>query len=75
MVSFADWAATHRFLPALLFGVLLAAILLGVVAAGGSWWLWPLVALLAGPGLVVVFTPSESRPVADVTGAHLGHYR
>ena len=75
MISFADWVAARWYICVLLFPVLVAAILLGIVASLGLWWLWPVVALFAVPVLVIVFTPSESRPILDASGAHLGHFR
>lgn len=75
VAPFAEWASTRWYIPGVLFPTLVAAIVLGVFAVLGSWWLWPVVALLAGPPLVIVFTPTESRPVGDATGWHLGHAR
>ncbi len=74
-IAFAESVAARWYLRLLLFPTLVAAILLGLIASLGSWWLWPLVPLLAVPVLVVVFTPTESRPVLDASGAHLGHSR
>jgi len=74
-ISFAESVAARRYLRPLLFPTLVAAILLGLIASLGFWWLWPLVPLLAVPVLVVVFTPTESRPILDASGAHLGHLR
>ena len=73
--SFVEWVDAHWYLRLLLFPTLLAAILLGLAASLGSWWLWPVVPLLAVPVLIVVFTPTESRPILDASGAHLGHFR
>jgi len=75
MVSLAEWVAARWYIRVMLFSLLMVAILLGVAASQGSWWLWPVVPLLASPVLVVVFTPTESRPIADAHGAHLGHFR
>ena len=74
-ISFAESVAARWYLRLLLFPTLVAAILLGLIASLGSWWLWPLVPLLVVPVLVVVFTPTESRPILDASGAHLGHLR
>ena len=74
-LSLAEWAHARWYVRVLLFPALIAAILLGLAASLGSWWLWPIVPLLAVPVLVVVFTPRGSRPILDASGAHLGHVR
>lgn len=74
-VSFAEWVAARGYARVLLFPTLVAAILVGLVASLGWWWLWPLVPLLVAPVLIVVFTPTQARPIADASGAHLGHLR
>jgi endonuclease/exonuclease/phosphatase (EEP) superfamily protein YafD len=74
VIPFVEWAADRWYIAGLLLPILIAAILLGLIASLGSWWLWPAVALLAVPALAIVFTPSEERPVVDAAGWHLGHF-
>ena len=69
--DFVEWTDARWYVKSLLFPALLAAILLGVLAALGSWWLWPLVLLIAIPALLVVI-PSAREAFAKVKpGWHL----
>ena len=74
-VALTEWADARWYVRLLLFPTLVASILLGLAASLGSWWLWPLVPVLSVPVLIVVFTPTESKPILDASGAHLGHLR
>ena len=74
-VPFAEWAGSRWYTHGALFPTMVAAIVLGVFAALGSWWLWPVVAVAAVPPLVIVFTPTESRPAIDASGWHLRQVR
>jgi uncharacterized membrane protein YjjB (DUF3815 family) len=51
---FVAWTDARWYAKGLLFPALLTAILLGVLAALGSWWLWPVVLLIAVPALLVL---------------------
>jgi len=62
---FVDWTDARWYVKGLLFPALLTAILLGVVAALGSWWLWPVVLLIAVPVLLVVIPSAR-----DAFAAH-----
>jgi hypothetical protein len=72
VVRFVEWAVVRWYIYGLPFPVLVVAILLGVFASLGSWWLWPVVAFLAVPTLAVVHPRSKERPAADTAGWHLG---
>ncbi len=71
VVAFVEWAVLRWYIKGLLYPALVAAILLSVLASLGSWWLWPVVALLGVPALAVVLMPSKERPVVDTAGWHL----
>jgi len=71
LVNFVELAVVRWHISGLLFSALVAAILLGVLASVGSWWLWPVVAFLGAPALAVVLKSSENRPVVDAAGWHL----
>ena len=58
-----EWTDARWYVKGLLFPALITSILLGVLAAGGSWWLWPVVLLIAVPALLVV-TPSAREAFA-----------
>lgn len=71
VARFIESATARWYTYGLLFPALVAAILLTVIASQGSWWLWPVVALLGFPALAVVLQPPENRPVGDGVGWHL----
>ena len=71
VAGFVDWAVVRWYIYGLVFPVMVAAILLGVFASLGSWWLWPVVAFLAVAALAVVHPRSEEKPAAGSAGWHL----
>ncbi len=65
------WTDARWYVKGLLFPALLTAILLGVVAALGSWWLWPVVLLIAVPALLVVIPSARDAFAAYKQPWHL----
>jgi hypothetical protein len=50
----------------------MASILLGMHAALGEWWLWPIAICGGGAALLVIMPSSSERHNADGIGWHLG---
>ena len=70
--AYAEWGVERWYIVGLVFPTLLAAIVLGMFAALGAWWLWPIVIGLGVPAVVVVWPTSREQLTADEYGWHLG---
>ncbi len=66
-----EWTEAHWYVKGLLFPALVTSILLGVLAAAGSWWLWPVVLLIAVPALLVVVPSAREVFATTKPGWHL----
>lgn len=66
-----EWTDARWYVKGLIFPALIASILLGVLATGGSWWLWPVVLLIAVPALLVVTPSAREAFAATKPGWHL----
>ena len=68
---YGDQAGRRWYVGGMLFPAYLAAILLGLFAALGAWWLWPVAALLGVSSTVVVVTAAGRERNGAETPWHL----
>ncbi|MEE8491507.1 MAG: hypothetical protein V3S60_07675 [Acidimicrobiia bacterium] len=69
--DFTEWTEARWYVKGLLFPALVTSILLGVLAAAGSWWLWPVALLIAVPALLVVVPSAREAFATTKPGWHL----
>jgi hypothetical protein len=70
--GYAAWGADRWYVVGLVLPALIGVIVLGMFAALGWWWLWPIVVGVGVPATLVIWPTSRERHSADEFGWHLG---